>query len=637
MQGMSGLSALNQPQGLAPAAGPAAAGLQGLQNDTLSTITQDLPNNWLSPDLKSGTIDWSMFAPINIPDYHKVLNSSYRVAPKLPTPAKQYSGFADYVTNNRFNTPAPVRPGFVLPDLVAEQPKPRPSSIEQIMGNRNGPNGGGIMGILYNQEKNRYDQSIKNFSSIDPNAISFNDPKIDAAIKALRLNTGFNGTNLDEGNRDLRDKRFAEVSSSTGMSIDDLYNYSGIYDKAYRTLSDPVGANWQDVKNTGKFYTDTVLPSIRKYSGYTDGYFNNLDSMASEGTRNSQKYLSPEYYALHTTSPSVANLGAGVRQGTMIGNTNPKAPKKSGWSPFTSYHTSPYAQTDWLDFLDPSVSRVNVTPEQKAEAEARQKAQMKLMNSPVSEGGQFNLWKETGVDPYKVTKVKGGKWVPQNSGYTNQLNVAQNYLPFATSGEKTYKDAGFDENEAYKSGFRFEKKKKKFGVLGGILKIASLLPTPIQPFAQAANAVYSLANKDYLGAVMSGLGAYGKFTGTNPMGSVTDSLVKAGLSPTMANAAIGAGIGGLGALQNKGNVGLGILGGGLGSYTSSTLGGALANNGLSPELSGAISGGAGSAVNGLVLGAKGVPLLANTATGAVSGYNRGKDIRRKQDKQSARK
>jgi hypothetical protein len=46
-----------------------------------------------------------------------------------------------------------------------------------------------------------------------------------------------------------------------------------------------------------------------------------------------------------------------------------------------------------------------------------------------------------------------------------------------------------------------------------IVSIAAMIPGPHQPFAMAANAALALEQKNYLGAVLSGLGAYGTFTG----------------------------------------------------------------------------------------------------------------------------
>ena len=46
-----------------------------------------------------------------------------------------------------------------------------------------------------------------------------------------------------------------------------------------------------------------------------------------------------------------------------------------------------------------------------------------------------------------------------------------------------------------------------------VISIAAMIPGPHQPFAMAANAAIALEQKNYLGAVLSGLGSYGTFTG----------------------------------------------------------------------------------------------------------------------------
>ena len=49
------------------------------------------------------------------------------------------------------------------------------------------------------------------------------------------------------------------------------------------------------------------------------------------------------------------------------------------------------------------------------------------------------------------------------------------------------------------------------GALGAVLAVASIVPGPHQPFAQAANAVYALDQGNYIGAILSSLGAASSF------------------------------------------------------------------------------------------------------------------------------
>lgn len=68
-----------------------------------------------------------------------------------------------------------------------------------------------------------------------------------------------------------------------------------------------------------------------------------------------------------------------------------------------------------------------------------------------------------------------------------------------------------------------------------IVSVAAMIPGPHQPFAMAANAALALEQKNYIGAVLSGLGAYGTYTGqelasltaAQKAGTVTDAAATA--------------------------------------------------------------------------------------------------------------
>jgi hypothetical protein len=49
------------------------------------------------------------------------------------------------------------------------------------------------------------------------------------------------------------------------------------------------------------------------------------------------------------------------------------------------------------------------------------------------------------------------------------------------------------------------------GALGQVLAVAAIIPGPHQPFAQAANAIYALEQKNYIGAILSSLSAASSF------------------------------------------------------------------------------------------------------------------------------
>jgi hypothetical protein len=641
--GMTGLT------GLTPLRAPGITPMQGLTPSNGSPAkpipVNQAPVSWLANDMQSPTIDWEQFAPIPTIDYATVLNKTYK-RPQRPPLA---SGFGNF---NGVWGPKEVYDKY-SGTMIAQRPQT------------------GLLDFVNYGKKPALPTAQSGFR-IDPNALNFKDTAIDAAIDKLnqsvygarsksadanyyrRLSGQSNGladiamgfwdkranknfennfeTSMSAWSKSpiemikdqaTRDKMYADTAASAGITVDDLKKNYNTYAKAYNSLADPVGANWQDLKRTGNTYSNDLLPGIRKYSGFGDDYFKNLEAMADPSYRNSEKYLAPEYFALHTTAK---NNQYGSDRG-MIGNTAPGKTWKEGFGT-----SNPYALEDWTDYLKNGKTSITATPAERAIAEQAMAAQQSLINKPVVEGGQFNLWKETGVDPYQRIKAKGGKWKPISSAYTNKLNVAQNFLGPATRGEKNFKDAGYDETEAYRSGFRFDKDKKKgFGkVLSGALGLASFIPGPIGVAARIGSALNAAVNKDYLGAVLGGLGAMG----VNPLGGITSKLSAAtGFSPSIANALVQGGVGGLSALQNKGDFLKGALGSGLGTYTTGALGQLLDSQGLSPQLAGAVSGGTGSAISNVIQGGRGSPVLVNAAMGAASGYNRGSNIAARRNRQ----
>lgn len=127
--------------------------------------------------------------------------------------------------------------------------------------------------------------------------------------------------------------------------------------------------------------------------------------------------------------------------------------------------------------------------------------------------------------------------------------------------------------------------------LAPLLALASIIPSPIQPFAQAANAVIALDQGNEVGAILNALGAYGSYTGNELTGMTTPGSSTAvsgldlasdvatlganpavGLQNTLANVNLAkTGVGALNALQT-GNL-AGLANASLSGYTQ--LGGTL--------------------------------------------------------------
>jgi hypothetical protein len=198
-------------------------------------------------------------------------------------------------------------------------------------------------------------------------------------------------------------------------------------------------------------------------------------------------------------------------------------------------------------------------------------------------GGQFMVYQESGesgqyvtVSPDEVTTTYGrNEYVPEGDGGGYDRFIPLTAEEQATLGEDgTYqkkigtvvidKDTGqeltgTDGNLLYqRSGGHFTGKKhyltanftdegvpyltasqEKSGIYGFVsdvgpmvISFAAMVPGPHQPFAMAANAALALSQKNYIGAVLSGLGAYGTSVGSE-LKTISDG-VKAG---TIANTA----------------------------------------------------------------------------------------------------
>jgi hypothetical protein len=142
--------------------------------------------------------------------------------------------------------------------------------------------------------------------------------------------------------------------------------------------------------------------------------------------------------------------------------------------------------------------------------------------------------------------------------------------------KKNYLTANFtDEGVPYLTASQ-----EKSGIYGAVsdlgpmvVSIASMIPGPHQPFAMAANAALAASQKNYLGAVLSGLGAYGTFTGNElatlkaaeASGDIINASQVLDLQNTAANVKLAqTAINGISALQQE-NLS-GVINAGLSAY-----------------------------------------------------------------------
>jgi len=397
--------------------------------------------------------------------------------------------------------------------------------------------------------------------------VSFKDPNLQryvADIPSLVSDGAFGNVNAQGKKLDWNQANIDALSAKVGtpeqiqalaekygVGIDEVQGVYDRYNKARQAIIDPVGANWNDIKASPFYkdiqagiqqYTNRKAPTLEKTSptsfGYTPvpGYnkgkqvdFAKLNELGGDSP------LTAEYFALHSAND------------------------RSG--------RNAYRLTDANDFMRPGMSN-----EQAQEAYLKQKD---LLDNTVAKGGQFDYRREYtaagGKTPKGYMKLAEGM---SNNGYNEALDTSQNFLGFATNGEKSYHDAGFKDEAATKALFRKKPVKSGFlpGPLSTIATIASFIPGPWQVPARVALAMNSAAQGNPIGALTAAAsflpGANG--VGLNPVGA---------------------------ALSSGGGKLASVLGGTLGD-----VGGKIASGALTGGLTGALS---GNAVRGAVTGAVG--------------------------------
>jgi hypothetical protein len=415
------------------------------------------------------------------------------------------------------------------------------------------------------------DAAARTAFSTAHNRINFRDKNLDAAIDALN-NSAYNRGNAANSygwapvskmtDAAERSKMFGDVSSKYGIRLDDLQTKYGQYDKAYRTLHEPVGGNWQDLKSSPVY--KNLLNDIRQYAtdststwgrkgrylipGSTNAaYFDRMNAMVPD-YRSNPDFLPAEYFVLHQPKAVLSGRGGDNLSDYQkeLGRLGNQGTARKGFSALPGH--DPYSRQDWSDYADANKAPWQYTPK---EIEDAQKAMARhnehLYSGKLETGGPFNLMKEANVT---TPRAKGGKWYWKDSPYTGQLNAAQNMLYHNTQGEKNFRDAGYDENTAVKDSMRFQKKKKKgfMGGLGKVLKpistIASFIPGPWQLPAQLYMAASSAAEGNMLGAAASLIGA--NFGGAGTTGNMMGTGASTGAGISNASSLAGRAIGSLG-------------------------------------------------------------------------------------------
>lgn len=437
-----------------------------------------------------------------------------------------------------------------------------------------------------NQALRKNMQYVGQFSGMAAPTLARMDRQRDKQLAALKVegdSYGYSPLSLIRDNA-AREAILREVSGSTGIGYDDLSGAYGKYDKAYRSIMDPVGANWQDLKSSPIY--DPLLQGIRDYANttsskgkspykqaFSDDYFNRLNEMAGNPDANPNG-LPAEYFALHQPMEKLRGRGGAGQAG-------------HGYSAIKN--SNPFQHEDWTDYADQNKAWWQLTPTEKALAEAGITSAKTMRDKPYQEGGPFSFF-----DGVKLPKAKGGKWEWQYSRKLGEANAAQNMLGYYTKGEKNLTDMGYDPDLLFRTSTHFDKDKGSFlgglgSLIGPLSMLASVVPG-LQPLAiplKIASAVSSFANGNPLGGLAS-LGGF--LPGGGPVGAIGNAI---GGGNEMLSNAISGGINGALGGFSSGNALAGALTGGL----SPVVGNQLTNAGFSGPVAKALTSGIGTGAN----------------------------------------
>jgi len=242
------------------------------------------------------------------------------------------------------------------------------------------------------------------------------------------------------------------------------------------------------------------------------------------------------------------------------------------------------------------------------------------------------------IDPWNVihfgTPSSNGTYTFNNPG-AEQSGTAELYTGFSPTAGNIIQNAGNGKfsvsannlgslsNDVVNLGrcnSKFAQKCGGLGIVGTILDIASAIPSPIQPFAQAANAAINIGegiSNDNLGQIVSGSLSIPGVSGavSDYVGSALSNVgVPASAIPYATNGVISAAKTGLSGGSLDASL-LSGLGAAAGSYAANATKGALTDT-LGKTGAGAVAAGTGAATKALITGQ---PIDTALLYGAASG------------------
>ena len=394
---------------------------------------------------------------------------------------------------------------------------------------------------------------------------------------------------LEAANASYRDPLLQQFAALNGVTVEDILKHDTSRQRAMNAYYNPVTSNWQDVM-ASPFYQD-ALTGIDKFTNRkdTDPRWQAFQDASKNNV------LAPEYYALHDRPAGTAKL-------TTAG---PRSSNTAGLG-------ANYRYTDWSDFLPSGVAARDATPEQYIEAQKAQEAQ-RVLTQPWLDPKRYT--------PEKIAEIsdrQGGMGSTYDLKYSENVPLPKGMKYRPSADMKLYNmavnagvdpttltnaaGAGLDPNKVLSGSF----KKKKGLMSNPLFKMAEMALAVVQPelapYIMAANSANSAINGDIFGAVMSGVGAYGGFTGSDMLGGASDSISNSvfgalrdsGLNLTteqmssiasgLGKSVVQGGLGGINAAVHGGDAFMGALTAGGGTLLSSTLNDSLKSTIPDPKL-----------------------------------------------------
>ena len=372
----------------------------------------------------------------------------------------------------------------------------------------------GVDANIIDQIYGKYDKTLESAMGALSSASTPAEKK-DALANLISLQDNYGLTSGDLSGHS-GDKYTAEALSSL---IDPVRNFNSDYQKI---LNDPKLTSKDvssflskyDTPETRAFYGDTTLDNLKAvksdFTGKYGGYEGNLNPIAVE---NVYRQIKAQQDAGTASSYSGGALGTGYDKGSAAGFGSlseltydmAKNLVASGVTDITQIKQVPartYVDGDPKSgFTTQSWEDVYTDSGETGPIISRQLVTNSVPSSQVKQDGAGNYYVE---DPSRKMAINGAKDVPLQSNYAERTGGNSWSGTFAGKGNTAY---NIQFNESGVPVFYTTGASSSDGMLQNIVSLAAIIPSPIQPFAQLANAAYAASQGNTFGAIMGVLGA----------------------------------------------------------------------------------------------------------------------------------